>query len=878
MNPMNPYLDDTATVPRGKVRKTDSPQEDIERLRHMIPAVLWEYGTPKYLNRGSSGVIFRVGYYFAVKVIDCGSDPVKREAAGRELAIMQKLKGISGVILPEDSTVFEADGSLYVIILERYHTPLTEIIEKNTFTASDTVKLGTALCGITEQLADAGIFHLDIQPKNIFTDPDGSCLLGDFGSAIEMTELMHDDGWLRGTRAYMAPEVCHFRRYSVRSEIYSIAMLLYSLLNRGALPLTDGYEPKEAVERRLAGDDIPPLKDCPAALNAVLLRALSYDPKLRFDSFAAFAEALNSDMSSLSAITEEFEPETEEIPEDTEPETEPVPPEIPDDDLSPEAEEMTETAESITEPITAEIPNDDIAPEPEPEEIPEDTEPVTEPITVEIPDDNLSPEAEEIPEATEPDAESELPQIPENDIEPEPEEIPEPTEPNAELLPPEVPENDAEPVPEEIPEPAELITEPITAEIPEDEAEPEAEEMSEAAEPDMEPLQPEIPEDDFSPEPEEKPEAPEPEPEPVLTQIPKDDIEPEPEELSEANEPDTEPASPEISKTPKPEPEPVQPKIPDDNPAPEPEPGPVQKEKSVPARSRLFDRISNLGGVFGGRNKKTAAGPAPAAARVNVLRPDEVQFSAFFPDQFLKGESSLLEIIMYEEKYRQIVNKAIAAGETVLSAENSGILPADENPAITVHLECRDKSVQILGNDERQIWTGKYQTFGFSVLQDTDNPSKQLMFTAMVYINDVIAVYLRFIVKCDTMYQQRMRVMRDDVTSAFISCSGEDRDRGEAAIRRIRTARPDLDIFFDPDSILTDEYWENVLSAEIGKRDILFLCWSPAAARSDRVSREWRYALETKGVDSIEPIAIDRSDDCPLPEELASKQFIDRIS
>ena len=102
--------------------------------------------------------------------------------------------------------------------------------------------------------------------------------------------------------------------------------------------------------------------------------------------------------------------------------------------------------------------------------------------------------------------------------------------------------------------------------------------------------------------------------------------------------------------------------------------------------------------------------------------------------------------------------------------------------------------------------------------------------------------------------------------------------RVTAAVREMQTARPDLDIFFEPDSRLTREYWENVLCAEIEQRDVLFLIWSPAATRSERVSKEWRYALETKGPDSIELIAADQAEDCPLPEELASKHFIGQIS
>ena len=64
--------------------------------------------------------------------------------------------------------------------------------------------------------------------------------------------------------------------------------------------------------------------------------------------------------------------------------------------------------------------------------------------------------------------------------------------------------------------------------------------------------------------------------------------------------------------------------------------------------------------------------------------------------------------------------------------------------------------------------------------------------------------------------------------------------------------------------------------AEIERRDLLFLCWSVAARQSEWVDREWRYALENKGLSFIEPIPLDPPSICPPPKELSSKHFNDR--
>lgn len=70
----------------------------------------------------------------------------------------------------------------------------------------------------------------------------------------------------------------------------------------------------------------------------------------------------------------------------------------------------------------------------------------------------------------------------------------------------------------------------------------------------------------------------------------------------------------------------------------------------------------------------------------------------------------------------------------------------------------------------------------------------------------------------------------------------------------MRKARPDIDIFFDVDSLRSGDDWEQALWREIDKRDVLFLCWSEYARESKWVDAEWRYAYKSKGPEYIEPV------------------------
>lgn len=263
--------------------------------------------------------------------------------------------------------------------------------------------------------------------------------------------------------------------------------------------------------------------------------------------------------------------------------------------------------------------------------------------------------------------------------------------------------------------------------------------------------------------------------------------------------------------------------------------------------------------------------PAPAPLRIA-----DVEFSALFPKRFLKGEYSVLEMYIYEEDKRRIIEEAIADAEGELKEKRGSSFQVRDESVVSIRLECADPAVQIEGNEESQVWHGRYLKFDFAVFLEERYPKRQLMFTATVLLNDVPATRLRFTAECNTMREQKMELMREDILSAFVSYASQDRSRVAAIIQGMKKARPDMDVFFDVDSLRSGEDWQRALRAEIERRDLLFLCWSVAARQSEWVDREWRYALENKGLSFIEPIPLDSPSICPPPKELSSKHFNDR--
>jgi hypothetical protein len=88
-------------------------------------------------------------------------------------------------------------------------------------------------------------------------------------------------------------------------------------------------------------------------------------------------------------------------------------------------------------------------------------------------------------------------------------------------------------------------------------------------------------------------------------------------------------------------------------------------------------------------------------------------------------------------------------------------------------------------------------------------------------------------------------------------------------------AAPFLNIFMDVHSLRSGQKWEQELWERIPASDVFYLFWSSNAQKSPWVEKEWRCALQTRGIDFIDPVPLESPDVALPPEELKSKHFND---
>jgi serine/threonine protein kinase/tetratricopeptide (TPR) repeat protein len=138
-----------------------------------------------------------------------------------------------------------------------------------------------------------GVFHRDIKPGNLMLDAQGTVWITDFGLAmvVEAERLSHP-GDLLGTLRFMAPE--HFNgEHDARSDIYSLGLTLYELL--ALRPAFQELSRPRLVEKVLNGE-IPRLRtvrpEIPSDLEAIVLRAISRDPRRRYQTASQLSDDL----------------------------------------------------------------------------------------------------------------------------------------------------------------------------------------------------------------------------------------------------------------------------------------------------------------------------------------------------------------------------------------------------------------------------------------------------------------------------------------------------------------------------------------------------------------------------------------------------------
>ncbi|MFZ0962904.1 MAG: serine/threonine-protein kinase [Terriglobia bacterium] len=211
------------------------------------------------------------------------SDPVFFDRFQREEAIGTTLNhpGVIKVFAEENRS------RLYMVLEWVEGRLLRQVLnEQGKIPPERAVRMALQICDALDYVHGQGVVHRDLKPENIMVDADDRIKLIDFGIASKAGARRLTFGKLsktQGTPEYISPEQVKGKRGDVRSDLYSLGVILYEMLT-GETPFP-APDPLLVLNVKLHTDPPSPRMIAPElspALEEIVLRAMERDPLNRY--------------------------------------------------------------------------------------------------------------------------------------------------------------------------------------------------------------------------------------------------------------------------------------------------------------------------------------------------------------------------------------------------------------------------------------------------------------------------------------------------------------------------------------------------------------------------------------------------------------------
>ena len=180
----------------------------------------------------------------------------------------------------------------------------TTVRERGALDPATAIDIVTQILRAARSAHKRGVIHRDLKPHNVILDEEGRARVTDFGIARAGASDMTLTGSIMGTAQYLSPEQAQGHVVSVASDLYSIGVILYELLT-GVVPFEGDSAVAIAFKQVSAQPRAPSAVNpaVPAALDAVVLRALEKDPARRYVDADEFIVVLQRQREALRSST-----------------------------------------------------------------------------------------------------------------------------------------------------------------------------------------------------------------------------------------------------------------------------------------------------------------------------------------------------------------------------------------------------------------------------------------------------------------------------------------------------------------------------------------------------------------------------------------------
>lgn len=266
-----------------------------------LPRQIGKYRLDAILGRGAMGVVYRafdplIERTLALKTVQ--HRPGDADGAEELLRRFRTEAQAAGRLMHPNIVAVheygEANDVAWIAMEFVDGRPLSELSNQQACALPQVLAWMRDLLAALDYSHAHGVVHRDIKPANLLVTRDGRIKVGDFGIARIESSTLTQTGAMLGTPSYMSPEQFRGEAIDSRSDLFSAGVVLYQLLT-GQRPFSGTTA--AVMQQVLTHSPAPPSRVnplLPAALDAVVMRALAKTPEARFADAAAFLQALEA--------------------------------------------------------------------------------------------------------------------------------------------------------------------------------------------------------------------------------------------------------------------------------------------------------------------------------------------------------------------------------------------------------------------------------------------------------------------------------------------------------------------------------------------------------------------------------------------------------
>jgi tetratricopeptide (TPR) repeat protein len=300
--PAPKFTDETSADPSSAAAATQGPEVsgNLDVILELGTVLGGRYEILEMLGIGGMGAVYKahdreLDRVIALKVVrpDLARNPEILQRFKQELLTARQVTH-KNVIRIFD--LADADGIKFITMEYIAGLDLRRLLaDHGKLPVAEAIDIIQQVCAGVAAAHAEGVIHRDLKPGNILRDAQGRIVVMDFGLARTITgDGMTKTGAMMGTVEYMSPEQAKAEKLDVRSDLFTIGLILYELLT-GKTP----YHADSAIAsllKRTQEAAVPAYQADPAvprALSDILGKALERDPSQRYQTVQEFIDRLD---------------------------------------------------------------------------------------------------------------------------------------------------------------------------------------------------------------------------------------------------------------------------------------------------------------------------------------------------------------------------------------------------------------------------------------------------------------------------------------------------------------------------------------------------------------------------------------------------------